>query len=539
MPFSKEHADFALNFFENVLRHTQDEWSGKPFILAPWEEEAIAQIFGNLKDDGTRQIELAYLEVPKKSGKTELAAGIVLLALFLDTNLGCQVYGAAAAQRQALNVYRAASTMVTLSPHLSKVFRILHSTHRIVKKKDVNSFYAAIAADGDLTDGVNPAVTVADEVHRWKTRKMLENFDVLAEGGITRKQTLTAAITTAGVRDESPLAWRLHEKTLRINQGLIKDPTFYGRIYAADPEDDPSKPATWKKANPSLIDNGGFLPISKIEDKYQSCLSDPEKLRAFRRYFLNQWDQKENRAIDLQRWDSIERPWTAQPLADRPPEDVVRPLAPEIHARFVEESCYVGIDMSLTTDFTSVAFVFPDKDGFFDVLPFFWLPENGLKKRELRDGMPYRTWVEQGWLETCEGSAIDHRDIKARLMWGSRNFDVKQFCFDRYNTREISLPMIDEGHECVEIEQGYSGQNDAVKKVLELVAQGKLRHGGHPILRWNASCVSTKSSNDQIKWVKPERQKDTSRIDGISALTDAMARAMLAVPESPLTVDAW
>jgi len=150
----------------------------------------------------------AYLRVPKKAGKTELVAGIVLLALFIEHNLGCQVYGAAGAQRQALNVYRAASTMVNLSPMLKQHFRILPSTYRILKRSDPNSFYAAIAADGDLTDGVNPRVTVADELHRWKTPKTLENFDVLSAGGITRKQTLTIGITTAGVRNESPLAWR-------------------------------------------------------------------------------------------------------------------------------------------------------------------------------------------------------------------------------------------------------------------------------------------------------------------------------------------
>lgn len=542
MPFNQQAADYACNFFEDIkfgLKHTQDQWSGMPFILAPWEEHAISRIFGNLKDDGTRQIELAYLEVPKKSGKTELAAGILLLALFLDSNLGCQVYGAAAAQRQALNVYRAASTMVNLCPHLKKIFRLLPSTHVIVKKKDVNSFYAAIAADGDLTDGVNPAVTVADEVHRWKTRKMLENFEVLAEGGITRKQTLTIAITTAGVRDESPLAWRLHEKTLRLKQGIIEDPTFYGMIYAADPEDDVSSPKTWIKANPSLVERGGFLPIEKLQAKYQASLSDPEKLRSFKRYYLNLWDQKESRAIDLEQWDAIEKPWRAQPLGQMAPEDVVRPISTDLYARFHNKPCYVGVDMSLTTDFTSVSLLFPAENGFFDVVPFFWLPENGLKKREIKDGMPYRRWVEEGWLETCDGSAIDHRDVRARIMWASRNFDVKMYCFDRSNTREISLPMIDEGYECVEIEQGYAGMSDACKKILELIVQGKLRHGGHPILRWNASCVSTKEFNDQIRWVKPQRQKETSRIDGISATTDAMARAMLSVPESPLTVDAW
>jgi len=287
LPFSQQHADIACNFFECVLKHTQDEWYGKPFLLAPWEEDAVSHIFGLLDDEGNRLIQMAYLEVPKKSGKTELIAGIVLLALILDPNPGSQVYGAAAATRQAMNVYRAACKMVEQSPILQKSLRLLRGTNRILKRKDPDSFYAAVAADGDLSDGVNPSVTAADELHRWRTRKQMENWDVLSMGGITRKQTLTIAITTAGVRNESPLAWRLHEKTLRVNAGVISDPTFYGRIYAADKEDDWTNEKTWIKANPSLKDNGGFLDIEKIRQKYQASLSDSESQRSFRRYYLN------------------------------------------------------------------------------------------------------------------------------------------------------------------------------------------------------------------------------------------------------------
>jgi phage terminase large subunit-like protein len=280
------------------------------------------------------------LEVPKKTGKTELVAGIILLSLFLDTNLGCQVYGAAAAQRQALNVYRAASTLVNLSPILQKKFKLLTSTHRILKRNDTNSFYAAIAADGDLTDGVNPSVTVGDEIHRWKTRKQRENFDVLSLGGITRKQTLTIGITTAGVQNESPLAWRLHEKTLRIQSGLIEDPTFYGRIYAADPKDDWTKEATWIKANPSLVENGGFLEIEKIRKEYHSSLSDPDAQRAFKRYFLNLWDQKENRVIGLGQRDACHGDWQAQPLLPITDKQTVREFDHEFLARFSGRRCW-------------------------------------------------------------------------------------------------------------------------------------------------------------------------------------------------------
>jgi phage terminase large subunit-like protein len=539
VPFSQKHADIACNFFEKLLKHTQDQWAGKPFLLAPWQEEALTEIFGQLDDDGNRLITQAYLEVPKKAGKTEFCAGLVLLVLWLNKMLGCQVYGAAAAQRQALNVYRAARTMVELSPPLKSQFKVLASTSRIIKRSDPNSFYAAVAADGDLSDGVNPACTIADEVHRWRTRKQLENWDVLTKGGITRQETLSVGVTTAGVENESPLAWQLHEKTERITQKIFTDPKFYGRIYGADKKDDWTKEETWVKANPSLKERGGFLDISKIREQYNSSLTDPSSQRSFRRYFLNLWDQKENRCIDLEKWDACKGDWAARGLLKKPPEDKVRPLPHNLLKHFIGQVCFPGVDLSMTTDMSSVTFVFPCADGYFDLLPFFWMPEAGLRKRELRDGMPYRTWAEQGFLELSPGNAIDYRDGKARMLWGTQMFDVREMCFDPYNSREMSVQLIDEGFECVEISQGYNAMNAPCKKLLELVATGKLRHGGHPILRWNAMCLSTEERNDLLKFVKPARQKDSSRIDGITAAVDGLARAILHIPDGAPTVEVW
>lgn len=527
MPFSQSHADAACNFFELVLKHTADEWYGKPFILAPWQERALQAIFGNVDDSGNRIIEMAYLEVPKKSGKTEFAAGIVLLVLVIADLPGCQVYGAASATRQAINVYRACCKMVEQSPILQKRLRIMRGTNRIVKRGDMDSFYAAVAADGDFGDGVNPACVIADEVHRWKTRKQLENWDVLSNGGITRKQTLTIAITTAGVQSESPLAWRLHEKTRKIQEGIVSDPRFYGRIYAAGEKDDVADPKTWIKANPSLIDNGGFLPVGKVREKYVS-LEAAGDLTSFKRYYLNIWDQKENRAIDMVKWDACRSKWKAAGLLSLPFEDKVRPLPNDVMAHFVDRRCWAGVDLSMSTDLSAVAFVFPCDDGGYDILPFFWTPADGVKKRQLRDGMPYQQWADEGFIELCAGNVIDYREVRARLEWGTRWFRLEEFCFDPWNSREMSVPMVEDGQPCVEIRQGYQTLSEPSKKLLELVASGKLYHGDHPVLRWNASCLSAKWSNDNVMFTKPDRAVSSSRIDGISASTNALHRALIA-----------
>jgi len=536
VPFHQQEADRACNFFERVLKHTADEWYGKPFILAPWQEEALSRIFGNLDEDGNRIVEQVYLEVPKKSGKTEFVAGILLLVTTTTKQPGFQAYGAAAATRQAMNVYRACCKMVEQSPMLSRELRIMRGTNRIVKRNDPDSFYAAVAADGDFGDGVNPAFTVADEVHRWKTRKQMENWDVLSKGGITRRQTLTIGITTAGVQEESPLAWKLHEKTRKIQEGIVSDSRFFGRIYAADPTDDPSAPETWIKANPSLIENGGFLDKAKVQREYQSAEAEGD-LTAFKRYFLNIWDQKENRAIDMVQWDRCASEWQAAGLLPNPGPALisgtlidapkVRPLPAELMARFIGRRCWAGVDLSMTTDTSSVVFVFPRGDDQYDVLPFFWLPESKVRKLELKLSVPLQQWARDGWLELSQGEVIDYREVQARLEWGAEMFDLADICWDPWNSRQISVPMVEAGYSCIEIRQGYQALNEATKKVLSLVATGGLHHGGHPVLRWHAgSACTTTDGRDNIMFSKPDREKSTARIDGVAALVNALSRAM-------------
>jgi phage terminase large subunit-like protein len=265
--------------------------------------------------------------------------------------------------------------MVEQSKLLRKRLRIMRGTHRILKCKDPDSFYAAVAADGDFGDGVNPAFVVADEVHRWKTRKQIENWDVLSKGGITRRQTLTIAITTAGVQNESPLAWKLHEKTRRIEEGIVTDDRFYGKIYGAAAEDDPADPATWYKANPSLVQinekgevTDGFITEDMIRKEYETAESEGD-LTSFKRYFLNVWDQKENRALDIAKWDASAGDWKTRGLMPIMPEDTVRTLPHDFMARFFQRRCWAGVDLSMTTDLTSVVFLFPGDDDSYDVLP--------------------------------------------------------------------------------------------------------------------------------------------------------------------------
>lgn len=502
-------ADLACNFFELLLKHTADDYWGKPFTLMPWQEAALQHLFGEVDEDGKWLTQISYMELPKKAGKTEFAAGLVVMALALAKHPGFQVYGAAASQKQSLNVFRAACKMIEQSPDLSRRLRIMRGTSRIVKRNDPDSFYAAIAADGDFSDGMNPGFVVADEVHRWRTRKQMENWDVLTLSGVTRKQSMTVAITTAGVQSESPLAWRLHEKARQVKEGIISDPSFYGRIFGASAADNWEDEATWLKANPSLKDNGGFLDTKAIRKVFDAIANEADAT-AFRRYFLNIWDQADARAIRPEAW---------------------RKCAGELKS-LINRPCYAGMDLSMTTDLTALTLLFPDQDGSYDVLPFFWLPEDRVRERERRDHVPYSQWIRDGFMETTTGDTVDQSVIEKKLHWAREMFELREVAYDPWNAEAMVTRtgdgLMDKGFRCVKIPQNFQYMSAPTKKLLELIAKKAIRHQQHPVLAWNADCLDLKGDgNDNVKPIKPERSKSDKRIDGVVALIMALSRAML------------
>jgi phage terminase large subunit-like protein len=389
--------------------------------------------------------------------------------------------------------------------------KILPSTKRILRKDDPSSFYAAISADGDIHDGVQPYFVVRDELHRWRTRKAFELNEVLERGMISRRESMVVDITTAGVKDESPLCWRRHEYARQIADGVFTDHRFYGRIWAADPERMQADPAYWRspeariEANPSHEANGGYLRDSVLEDLCTKACNDPMLESDYKRYHLNYWGQRGTRWMPMERWS----------------------LCRDETRRLIERPCYAGLDLSSTTDLSSLVLLFPDEsDDSYDVLPFFWMPEEKVHPMELRDRVPYSQWVAAGHIEACPGQVVRHEAIRQRLDWAREMFDVREVAFDPWNAGEFAQKLIDEGVITVPVRQGFQSLSAPTKKLMELVLSRRIRHANHPVLTWNADCVEVKDDgNDNIKPVKPDRKQSNKRIDGIVALIMALDRA--------------
>ena len=503
--FEPRRAQLAVRFFSRVLRHTKGQFAGHPFELIPWQAELVSEMFGNVDAEGFRLVRNVYLEIGKKNGKTTFAAGLGLLLLIADDEPQAEVYAAATSLEQSGIAYRAAASMVNASPVLQQYLRVLPSVKKIVKRDDPFSFFRAISADGDAHDGVNPSGVIYDELHRWRERKALELYEVLQRGSIVRRQPLHIEITTAGVQDESPICYQRHNYAKAVAAGAIKDEQFIGRVYGAEEKDDWRNPESWKKANPSLETFGGYLKLSVLAKLAEDAKNDGTKELDFRRYHLNQWGQRETAWMPQEVWKRNSAP--TRPLIDR--------------------KAYAGVDLSYTTDLTAAVFVFPDEDGTYDVLPFFFMPENAVRKLELRDKVPYSKWVRDGFIEAVPGDAV-HKDVVfKKFAWAKTVFSVEETGYDPYGAHELSKSLVDDGFECFKVSQTFGGMSEPSKKLMELSLEGKIRHGDHPVLSWNAFCVSMKADdNGNIRPVKPDRIKSEKRIDGIVALIMALDRTI-------------
>ena len=265
--YNKDAADFAVSFIE-CLCHTKGTWAGKPFDLIDWQEKIIRDIFGILKPDGYRQFNTAYVEIPKKQGKSELAAAIALLLCCADGEERAEVYGCAADRQQAAIVFDVAADMVRMNPALKKRCKILASQKRLIYEP-TNSFYQVLSADAYSKHGFNVSGVIFDELHTQPNRKL---YDVMTKGsGDARTQPLYFLITTAG-NDENSICYQVHQKAIDIMKGRKHDSRFYPVIYGAGRDEDWSSPAVWKKTNTSL---GITVKMEKVKDAYNSAKENP------------------------------------------------------------------------------------------------------------------------------------------------------------------------------------------------------------------------------------------------------------------------
>lgn len=496
--YDKESADYAMNFIQ-CLSHTKGTWAGKPFELIPWQEQIIRDVFGILKPNGYRQFNTAYIEIPKKQGKSELAAAVALLLCCGDGEERAEVYGCAADRQQASIVFEVAADMIRMCPALNKRCKILSATKRIIYLP-TNSFYQVLSAEAYSKHGFNIHGVVFDELHTQPNRKL---FDVMTKGsGDARMQPLYFLITTAGT-DTKSICYETHQKAKDILEGRKIDPTFYSVIYGADENDDWTSPKVWKKANPSL---GITVGIDKVQAACDSAKQNPSEENSFRQLRLNQWVKQEVRWMQMNKWDKCNYSVDEEALEGR--------------------VCYGGLDLSSTTDITAFVLVFPpvDKDDRYVVLPYFWIPEENMQQRINKDHVPYDLWAKQGYLETTEGNVIHYGYIEKFIEKLGERFNIREIAFDRWGAVQMVQNLEGMGFTVVPFGQGFKDMSPPTKELMKLVLEEKIAHGGHPVLRWMMDNVYVR--RDPAGNIKMDKAKSTEKIDGAVATVMALDRAI-------------
>lgn len=496
--YNKASADYAVMFIESLC-HTKGTWAGKPFELIDWQEQIIRDLFGTLKPNGYRQFNTAYIEIPKKQGKSELAAAVALLLTCGDGEERAEVYGCAADRQQAAIVFDVAADMVRMCPALSKRVKILASQKRLIYTP-TNSFYQVLSAEAYSKHGFNIHGVVFDELHTQPNRKL---FDVMTKGsGDARMQPLYFLITTAGT-DTHSICYETHQKAKDIIDGRKIDPTFYPVIYGADESDDWTDPKVWKKANPSLDITVG---IDKVKAACESAKQNPGEENAFRQLRLNQWVKQAVRWMPMEKWDNC---------AFAVDDD-------ELEGRV----CYGGLDLSSTTDITAFVLVFPplDEDDKYIILPYFWIPEDNLTLRVNRDHVPYDVWERQGYLQTTEGNVVHYSFIEKFIERLGERFNIREIAFDRWGAVQMVQNLESMGFTVVPFGQGFKDMSPPTKELMKLVLEQKIAHGGHPVLRWNMDNIYIRT--DPAGNIKADKEKSTEKIDGAVATIMALDRAI-------------
>ena len=483
--YDKKAVKKILGFFKH-LRYTKGEWAGQEFIPSPWQVFLLSSIFGwKWKESKHRRYKVAYLETARKSGKTETLAGIGLYLLAADKEAGAEVYSVATKMDQARISHSAATMMVRKSSELRSRVEIFKNNLNIV---ETGSKFLPLGADSKTMDGLNVHGGMVDELHAHATRDV---WDVIITATGARRQSLIMAITTAGY-DKNSICWEQHDYTEKVLEGIIVDESHFGIIYTLDEGDDWQDEAVWIKANPNL---NVCTKIDDLRAKALKAAEVPTQLNAFLRLHMNIWTESVTRWIGSDKWNACDGEVDEEKLKGR--------------------LCYMGLDLSTTTDVSALALVFPpeEEDGVYSVLCRFWIPAENMRDRVRRDRVPYDTWVREGFITATQGNIIDYNSILAQIDADCNVYDVKELAFDRWGSQKIITDLMDLGFEnekarhvdrhLIQFGQGFASMNSPSKELEKLVIGVRIAHGGNPVLTWMVS--NTVIKMDPAGNIKPDK----------------------------------
>jgi phage terminase large subunit-like protein len=485
--------------FNDFLLHSKGEWAGRPVKLEAWQKFIRGSVFGWLRNDGLRRFRTAYVEVARKNGKTTDAAAIALKGLVADKEPGSEVFSAATKKDQARLVFEEARRMVLRSPMLSREVKVLT---RVLAVDETLSSFVALSSDERTLDGLNPHVIVIDELHRHRSRAVL---DVLDTAMGSRRQPLLWIITTAGDDATETVYAAENAYAMGVAEGVIKDDSYFSYIATLDKGDRWDDPKVWIKANPNL-----HVSV-KMDDMRRQALKasrSPPALVAFKRLRLNVRTSDATRAIDMDVWR----------------RNSGGPFDP---AELMDRHFFGAIDLSSRVDLTAWVKLYPPigEETRWKVVPRFWMPSDTVEAKTDRDQVQYRRWISEGLIETTEGNVIDHSEIQAAVMEDCRTAQPISIAYDPWNAMQLAVSLDNAGLPIFQFNQGVRFYSAPTKQFEAMLLSEQLDHGDNEVLAWMASNLHVLTYENDNRM--PSKKHSVSRIDGITSLIMCVGQSMI------------
>lgn len=485
-------AQKVIDFFEEILLLEDD----KPFLLESFQKFIVGSLFGWYRLDGTRRFRTAYIETAKGSGKTPLAAGVGLYGLVADGEPAAEIYSAATTKDQAKLVWLDADRMVQASEELSDL--VVRQVNLLHIPGD-RSVFRPISSEHRGLDGKRVHIALIDELHEHPNGLVVSK---IRAGVKRRKQPLIFEITNSGY-GRSSICWQHHDMSIKVLEGIYDKDEWFAYVCALDDDDNWQDEKVWPKANPGL---GTILPIDYLRQMVSDAVAMPAQENIVKRLNFCMWTEQSVRWLRMDMWDKCGQKFDVESLRGR--------------------KCYGGLDLAKVNDLSALALLFPpiEEDELIKILMFYWVPDEDVTTRSLRDSVPYDVWMREGLITATEGNVTDFDFIKRDIIGLAGIYDIQDIAYDRTFAGELVQGLLAENIQMVEMGQGFLSIGAPTAELERMVKGQKFTHGGHPVLRWNASnvSVSTNAAGD----IKPDKEKSTERIDGLVALVMSVDRNM-------------
>ena len=495
-----------INFFPTFLKHTKGKMAGQPFILSPYQQFTLYNVFGWVDTNGIRRISNVYEKVAKKNGKTAQMAGVGLYGISFDDEREAEVYIGATKEEQAKLCFNQAVSFIESSAALRQIgFSILQKEIKF-KPNGIGAFIKPLGGDSKTQDGINPHFAIIDEYHAHRDDSVKENLE---SAMVSRSQPIVYTITTAGVY-VAGVCKQFEDVCIQILDGIKTDDHFFIMIHDLDENDDWQDKNNWIKANPNL---GYSVTMDKLLVEYHKAVNQPSKAPNFKTKHLNLW-------VDA-------------PEIWIPDEIWMQGAAPINLENFKTYGAFAAVDLSTTIDITAfIVLSEPDAEGVRDVLPFFFCNKEAIDKRSKEDRVPYRYWADAGYIIATPGNTVDYTIVKNKIIEIHRQYNLNCVEFDKWNAHSMMQELQEENVPVAFFSQAITVISHPTKQFERLVYEGKIRHGGHPVLRWMLSgCQIISDPNENIKVHKGKSNNSTKRVDGIIATIIALG-ASLTVPDT-------